>query len=245
MLKKKTNGMIKNLIDNQDINETMFFVLVNTVYFKASWENKFDVNNTTKMRFHKTPTNMVNMMHQINYFNYFENNILQALELPYDEKDYVMGIILPKRYLEEDEMNYSANNVPILSLANTNEIINNMQYTRIDLYLPKFTQKKNIELVPILKKMGITDLFNNHAELDIIEKARGEFVSKIIHESVVIVDEIGTEASAATVVLGKETASAPREEPKPKLFKADHAFIYYIRHIPSGLFLFYGDYQGK
>lgn len=239
-IETRTNGMIKSLVDKEDIQSSTIFVLINTIYFKAAWEHKFDMNNTTKMKFHKT--NIVDMMHQIDYFTYYENNTIQAIEIPYEENNYVMGIILPKRYLEEDEMNYTVNDAPIISFPEIMEIINNMSYTRLDLYLPKFTQRKNLELIPVLKKMGVTDLFDHRAVLGI---SGNIFVSKIIHEAVVIVDEIGTEASAATSINVKMMAMSPRDEPEPKLFKADHAFIYYIRHVLSGLFLFYGDYQGS
>lgn len=240
-IENKTNGLIKNLVDENDIDASMILVLINTIYFKASWQHKFDPDNTTKMKFHKT--NLVDMMHQINYFNYFENSTVQAIEILYKKNAYAMGVILPKRYLQEDEIDYSTNDVPLIPISETNEIINNMAYTRIDLYLPKFTQRKNLELVPVLIKMGVTDLFNHRADLTIAVK--DAFISKIIHESVVIVDEFGTEAAAATVVMGKITAMPPHAEPEPILFKADHAFVYYIRHLESGMFLFYGDYQGN
>ena len=236
-----TNGMIKNVIQPSIINPSSFLILINTIYFKASWLHKFNVRETTKMKFHKTPE-MVDVMHQINDFNYFENSSIQMIELPYDEKDYVMGIILPKKYLEEENLAYSINNVPIISEPQLNEFINNTQLQKIDLYLPKFTHRKRIELPAILKKMGLTNIFDRRlAELDIISKEI--YVSNIIHEAVVIVDEIGTEAAATTVVVMEKKLMLTRPV-KPILFKADHAFVFYIRYVPSNLILFFGDYQG-
>ena len=238
---KKTNGLIKNLVDANDIKDNMIFVLINTIYFKAEWENKFKSHKTTKMKFHKT--NMVDMMYQKSDFNYYENSKIQAIEMPYKNSNIVMGVILPKRYLEEDNMDYSANNVPIISSSEINEIINNMSFTEVKLYLPKFTQRKNLELVPILRKMGVIDLFDsNYADLNIASKK--SFVSKIIHEAVVIVDENGTEATAATTIFDIDMMANPMMKKPEIIFKADHAFIYYIRYVPSNLFLFYGDYQG-
>lgn len=241
-VEQNTDGMIKNIITPKNINPRMFFVLVNTIYFKGSWKNKFDVRNTTKMKFHKTDDDMVDMMHQVNYFNYYENEMVQLVELPYDEKNYAMGIVLPKKYLEEDEMGFSVNNVPQLTPFELNEMINNIQYTRVDLYLPKFTQRKNIDLVPILEKLGVTTLFHpKDAGLDLISK--DIYLSYIIHESIIIVDELGTEAVATTVIGAKSTAVLEKET--PKLFKANHAFVFYIRDVSNNLFLFYGDYQGS
>jgi serpin B/serpin B11/12 len=242
-VENNTDGMIKNIISSADIDNDIVFVLINTIYFKASWKNKFNVNNTTKMKFHKTESDMIDMMHQINYFDYYENKAIQMIEMPYDEKNYVMGIILPRMYLEQTNLDYSINNIPNFTAPEINEFINNKQFKRIDLYIPKFIHRKNLKLVPILKKMGVTDLFDKNAELDLM--ANGLYLSKIIHEAVVIVDEVGTEAAATTVIVDNAMMTAPRKEEKPILFRADHSFIYYIRHIPSNMFLFFGDYQGN
>lgn len=237
-IKEKTNSMIKNVISPNDINKYTSLILINTIYFRASWEHNFLVENTTKMEFHQTESNLVDMMHQINYFKYYENKSLQLVELPYNEKNYVMGIILPRKYLEEENMDYSMGNVPDLTPNELNEFINNTELKKIDLYIPKFTHRKNINLVPIFKKMGVIDLFDmKKAQLDIISKEI--FISKIVHEAAVIVDEIGTKAAAVTASIVKQ------HEINPILFKANHAFIYYIRYVPSNIFLFYGDYQGK
>ncbi|XWV25564.1 hypothetical protein QJ856_gp0190 [Tupanvirus deep ocean] len=242
-IENNTNGMIKNVVQQSDISTDTIFVLINTIYFKASWQHKFNVRNTTKMKFHKTEGNMVDMMHQKNYFNYYENKSVQVVEMPYDEKDYVMGVVLPRMYLEENGLDYSINNVPQFSKQEINEFINNLEFTEVELYIPKFTHRKKYDIVPILKKMGLIDVFGVNAELDIM--AKDAFISKIIHEAVVIVDEIGTEAAATTVAFGRAMAVRPRIKEKPKIFKADHAFVYYIRHLPSNYFLFMGDYQGN
>lgn len=233
-IKKKTGGIIKNIIKPLDIDNNISFILVNAIYFKASWQYKFNINNTTKMKFHKTINNVVDMMHQNNYFNYYENDTIQIVELPYNDNNYVMGIILPKKYLTETDLEYDINNIPNFTVSEINEFINNIQLKKIDLYIPKFIHRKNIQLVPIMKKMGIIDLFSSqNAQLDLM--AKNIHVSKIIHEVVVIVDEAGTDS--ATIAL-------PLKEEKSTLFKADHVFIYYIRYVPNNIFMFFGDYQG-
>lgn len=242
-IEKNTDGHIKEVLTTGDIDLNTIMIIVNTIYFKALWQNKFDSNFTTKMKFHKTESDPIDMMHQINDFNYYENSAVQMVELPYADKNYVMGIILPKKYIEEENIDYSINNVPILSEQEINEMINNTSYKKIDLYIPKFTHKKRYSLVPILKKMGVIDVFSEkYAELDVISK--NIYISKIIHEAVVIVDESGTIASATTAIVVNER-SANLSVDKPILFQANHAFIYYIRHIDTNTFLFYGDYQGN
>ena len=64
-------------------------------------------------------------------------------------------------------------------------------------------------------------------------------VSKLLN---FIVDEDGTEASAVTVAVCQ--SKCIRNDPEPKIFQADHSFIYYIKHIPTKTLLFVGDFRG-
>ena len=225
-IEKNTNGLIKNTLKENDINNMTIMILINTIYFKANWLHEFNIENTYKERFNNTK--QVDMMYQQNNFNYYENNKLQMIELPYKNEDYVMGIILPKD-----------NKIPIINTSQFNDLVNSLQEEKVQLHLPKFKHRKNIQLVPILEKLGVTDLFNNKANLDLAKEA---YVSKIIHEAVVIVDEKGTEAAAVTVIIMKQMMAMPTK--KPIIFKADHEFIYYIRHIPTNMILFYGNFDG-
>lgn len=233
-VEKKSDGFIKDIIPKIDIRSDTSIILANTVYFKGSWKYKFDIQETKIMTFHKT--NNIPIMHQINYFNYYENTKIQLVELPYDEKEYVMGIILPIKFMEESDLEYSLSNIPYFSFNEINEYINNLKLTKIDLYLPKFIHHKKMDLVKFLEKMQVQNLFEpNKANLNLISK--GAFVSKIIQETILIVDELGIESPNRDVRKINTLNS--------KLFKANHAFIYYIRYLPDNTFLIFGDYQGN
>ena len=74
-IENKTNHLIKNVISTNDIDSSTVFVLVNTIYFKADWKHKFNKKYTSKMPFNNNKNNLVNMMHQTNYFNYYKNKV--------------------------------------------------------------------------------------------------------------------------------------------------------------------------
>ena len=225
-VKNNTNGLIKNVITNNDIDQSTLLILINTIYFKSEFLNKFNKNNTEKMLFKGNISKMVDTMKQINVFPYYENKDTQIIEMLYKDNLYAMGLILPKKN----------GIIPKLSINETLELINNLKKNEIELFLPKFKQRKNIKLIPILQKLGVKDIFDNNANLAGISKEM--YVSNIIHEAIIIVDEIGTEATATTIIVGREITIISQS--KPKLFQADHPFIYYIRHMPTNIFLFYG-----
>ncbi len=226
-----TNSLIKNILSEQNISPSVIMIIINTIYFKSDWLNTFNPVQTKKIPFNDSQ--LIPMMNQINHYKYCKNDLAQVIELPYVNTDYVMGIILP---LDRTHISKSD---PISSLDFFNQ---NALMTKIDLYVPKFTHRENLDLGPILKKMGLVDLFGPKADLS--GMADDLFISKIIHEAVVIVDETGTEAAAVTAIVLREMAARP-DNIKPVIFKADHSFVYYIEHKPSRTILFVGLFDGE
>ena len=84
----------------------------------------------------------------------------------------------------------------------------------------------------------MTDAFSPaSADFSAATKAERLFIGAILHKAFVAVDEEGTEAAAATVMVMRGSAM-PRE---PELaFRADHPFLFLIRHVPTGAVLFMG-----
>ena len=68
------------------------------------------------------------------------------------------------------------------------------------------------------------------------------YVSFILQEAVIIVDEEGTEATAATIA-SLYTNFNQRSSDVP-VFRADRTFQYVVRYIPTNTILFTGVYDG-
>lgn len=95
-----SNGIIKMVTQSIDA-ESLSVAAINVFYLRSSWAQPFDPNKTFRAAFHKTPGNMIDLMHQTNFYNYYEDSNVQLIELPFHETDMVMGFILPKKYMDE------------------------------------------------------------------------------------------------------------------------------------------------
>lgn len=111
----------------------------------------------------------------------------------------------------------------------------NMMKAEVDLYLPKLKLEENYDLKSPLSSMGIRNAFDpGQADFTGMSVKKDLFISEVIHKAFVEVNEEGTEAAAATGVL------MMRSRVPTMTFKADHPFIFFIRHNKSQTILFFG-----
>jgi len=244
----KTRHKIKNIVPQGILNSLTRLVLVNAIYFKGNWASPFEKSNTTKQPFLMTSGNSIKvpMMNQKSYFGYEEHDSLWVLELPYaenrqekdpfelpisyDKNNLSMIILLPKQHdglaaLEES-----------LNPANLDEWLDSLQWKKVKVFLPKFKVSTGFELSKTLKNMGMPDAFNDDADFSGMDGTKELYIKSIIHKAFVDVNEKGTEAAAATAVFVGTRGLPP---PTP-IFRADHPFIFLIRHNSSGSILFMG-----
>jgi len=232
-IEQQTNDKIKDLIPEGVLNSMTRLVLTNAIYFKGTWEWEFDKSDTRDQEFKITPTNTVQvpMMYMKNEkanFNYLNNEDVQILELPYKGNDISMLIILPKDNLESIESS--------LTFDKLLEWKNQMKEEKIDsIYLPKFKFDTKYFMKETLSAMGMPTSFSMQADFSGMTGNKDLFISSVIHQAFVQVDEKGTEAAAATAVVMKQNAVA-----EPEIFKADHPFVFIIQEKETGNILFIG-----
>lgn len=246
-IEEQTNDRIKDLIPRGVLNAMTRLVLTNAIYFKGTWEWEFDKSDTRDQLFKITPENTVEvpMMYMKNdkaEFNYAELEKLQILELPYKGEEVSMLILLPKQGRAFDTetgesigYDYALADIE-LSSENLNEWKARMHETKLDgIFLPKFEFDTKYFLNDALKAMGMPTAFSMKADFSGMDGTTDLFISDVIHQAFVKVDEKGTEAAAATAVVMKITGIA-----MPKLFRADHPFIFLIQEKATGNILFLG-----
>lgn len=126
-----------------------------------------------------------------------------------------------------------------LTLQTIEESIQALRIRKLDLYLPKFRFTCQFSLSKALIGLGMSDAFSpGRADLSGIASVERLYIKEVLHKAFVDVHEKGAEAAAATAVAVAATAMPPPEE--PVLFKADHPFLFVIRHRQSGTVLFMG-----
>lgn len=213
-----------------DIGPDVVMYLINAIYFKGQWTYDFDKDLTTEGTFHLSPSeqNTVQFMHQEGAFEYYSNDSLQLLEMPYGQGNFSMVLLLPK----------TGHSVSALADGLSTEIWNlwlaDTTKENVDIAMPKFKfeyeRKLNDDLIGLgmVKAFGPADFSNINPSADL-------YISMVKHNSFVEVNEEGTEAAAVTVVEIVETSA-----PTPVTFTADRPFLFAIRETTTNTILFIG-----
>ena len=228
--KEKTHGKIKKIVDS--LPNLAFMVLLNAVYFKGKWEEKFKERDTRKKTFYncndKSKAKEVERMSIQKKFRYYSDKELQMVELPYQKDSMSAIIILPNRNKNINEFISEMSDDKIQLLIKKMDSGN-----EIALALPKFELKFESDLNDVLSKLGIHDAFNKKLAdfRELIEKKdRPIWIDLVKQKAYLKVDEEGTEAAAVTGITMDEID--PHEE-EPKIiipFIVDRPFLFMIRN---------------
>ena len=234
---EQTRGKIPQLIPAGLLGRDTRLVLTNAIYFKAAWATPFPKQATQTGDFFAltaaggTQAVKAEFMHRSGELRYFQDDTLQALELPYAAGDESMLILLPRERTGLEAMQKS------LSADRLEKIDAGLKPRQVQVALPKFMLRYQMDLANTLNQMGMSDAFGGKADFSGMCRAEKLAISNVIHEAFVDVNEDGTEAAAATAV-AMSRMSMPAGEPVP--FQADHAFCFLIRDRQSGATLFIG-----
>jgi serpin B len=229
---QKTNDKIKDLIQPGVLNALTRLVLTNAIYFKGNWSHQFKESETKNDRFWLTRDKAVTvpLMTQKGDFSYGKNEDMQLLALPYVGDNLSMLVLLPN---EVDGLSKLETTLTEDTLASWLPLLRKRE---VRVFLPKFTMTSEFNLGKILAAMGMPDAFTPQADFSGMTGNRDLYINAVIHKAFVDVNEEGTEAAAATAVTMKFTSAGT---PPPE-FRADHPFLFLIRHNPSGSILFLG-----
>jgi serine protease inhibitor len=227
-IESKTNGLIRNMIDNLD--ESTVMLLINAIYFKGKWSSQFDKSNTVQKSFFKPGgvTVEVPMMKQKSDFKLFSGEGFVLVEFPYGQGNFVMDVILPDKNFDLTSM------TQLMTDSNFKGWLAGMNTREVDLSFPRFKYGYKNGLNDILTNMGMGIAFSDNADFHNISDIPLQ-ISEVLHQAFIETNEEGTEAAAATVV-GIIATSMPQSF----ILNIDHAFLYLIRETTTNSILFMG-----
>ena len=232
-----TMGMIPEVLKESEFNPDAVSYLLNAIYFKGAWAEKFDKADTKNEEFQTgTGKKLVPMMHQEHEFYYTEDEYCQALQLPYGNGAYNITLLLPKEGKTVDDL------LGTLT-AETWQRYRWMGTAIVDVKLPSFESESDIDLSDIMTKLGMPNAFDeNLAEFPNFCNVP-TYIGLMKQVAKIKLNEEGTEAAAVTVIGMIESMVEP-QEPQHVNFHANRPFLYVINEQSTGAIFFIGKYVG-
>uniref|UniRef100_A0A8D2N849 Serpin domain-containing protein n=1 Tax=Zonotrichia albicollis TaxID=44394 RepID=A0A8D2N849_ZONAL len=232
-VERQTNGSIKNILRPSSVSSQTDMILVSAIYFKGLWEKAFkeEDTQTVPFRISEQESKPVQMMSQIGTFKVAEipSEKCRILELPYASGRLSLWVLLP------DDISGLEQLETAITFENLKEWTSSrkMEERKIKVYLPRMRIEEKYNLTSVLKSLGITDLFSSSADLSGISSARSLKVSGAFHEAFVEIQEAGSKAARSSGA-GVDDISVSEE------IRADHPFLFLIKHNPTDSILFFG-----
>ncbi|NWY25074.1 A1AT protein, partial [Pheucticus melanocephalus] len=193
-VKNKTHGNINQILEDLDPNTLM--VIVNYIYFKAYWENPFNIKGIHKDFFHVNARTSVEveMMTRDGFYKAYSDRKLscKVVQIPYKGNVTAFFILPNKGKLKQLEH--------ALTKTTVSKWERSLQRWRMELHIPKLSISGTYDLKRILMNLGVTDVFSNRADLSGITGNPDVKVSKATHKALLKIHENGTEAAAASSI---------------------------------------------
>jgi serpin B len=238
-VEERTAGRINEVISVDEINPDTSCFLSSAIYFKGSWMSPFRHSETQVGAFQAS---QVDYLHKLGSFMVDQGPEYQVVDIPYSDGEVALMVILP---LSPDGLSGLERH---LSQDTWNEFSSHLSLKTVDLMLPKFALSSKLELVEILKGLGIIDPFDpEKANFSGMTGKKNLYLSKMTHQTTLALSEEGTEADVASgsavsvpaspehaeskAFAGDRTLASVAVEPAaPIQFHADHPFIFVIHH---------------
>lgn len=238
-VEKQTGGKIKELFGSDALGPQTRLVLVSAIYFRGDWVSPFKKDATRPDTFQlsrerKAP---VQMMSQTETFAYGEVEGAQLLQMPYVGGDLALLVLLPR------EVDGLANLERTLTAEKLTAWVTRLREQKVQVSLPRFKMESAFNLPESLTALGMKTAFDpGTANFSSMNGGKEPlYLSAAVHKAFIDVNELGTEAAAATGVAVAGLSASPRAPAIP-VFRADHPFLFALRDVRTGVLLFLGRY---
>ena len=208
--------------------ENFAMSLINTLYLKADWQSKFEVEDTVPGIFKNADGSEGTVEYMNGYIptKAYKDDRVTMVRLDYRDsvfrKDLSFYAAMADRHIQLEDY------------------IDLMEYRDVILSLPKFQTESSVDMTEAAKALGINSVFSEGADFSAAfeETISNVYVNSILQDTVIGVDEEGTQASSTTRV----TLAGSLAEPEYIEVSFDRPFTYFIRDNDSGEILFMGRF---
>lgn len=238
---KNTAGMIPSILD--ELNPDAAMCLLNAIYFNADWTEKFDVNDTRNSSFTLPDGSIVTreLMHRKAIAQGCESELCSMLRIPFGSGgySYSMYVMLPAEGKTTGDL------IREMSQQELTDHLDAIDMTphEVDILMPRFEIVSDIDLIEVLKPMGIQSAFTASADFSNMSNA-SLFVSMMKQKAKIEVNEDGAKASAVTIASMGFTSPGPQHYEKAE-FHANRPFLYFILEESTRSIFFIGTYCGN
>ncbi|KAK1337507.1 hypothetical protein QTO34_002137 [Cnephaeus nilssonii] len=228
----------ENILSNNNVNDQTKILVVNAAYFIGKWMKKFPESETKEcpFRVNKTDTKPVQMMSLEAMFcmGNIDSINCKVIEIPFQNKHLSMLILLPKDVEDEstglEKVEKQLNSETLLQWTNPSTMAN----TKVKLSIPKFKVEKMIDPKASLENLGLKSSFDEStSDFSGMSETKGVALSNVIHR---VCLEISEDGGDSIEVPGSRILQHKDE------FRADHPFIYIVRHNKTRNIVFFGKF---
>ncbi|WP_017598328.1 serpin family protein [Nocardiopsis lucentensis] len=223
-----TQGLVRALLPPGSVTPQTLAVLATTLWVRLRWVMPFDPEETRPRVFHAPEGDReVPMMWSDAYLEHARAAGWSMVSLEGDQ-DLTLDVLLPDDPSGE---------LPALTPDTLAELRGNTVDRPVDLSLPRFRLEHSVDVLTALRELSFDALAEAAPDLPGMCDRPARF-DRILHRSVVTVDEAGAEAAAATAMVAVAgVPDALPEPPPPVEFTADRPFVFVLRRGEAILFL--------
>jgi len=227
----QTQDRIEDIIPPGVLDALTRLVLVNAIYLKAPWEKPFEPSMTKDALFDSGRLTVPMMTGGEVPATYRKGEGWQAATLAYAGGAVAMTIVLP-----EATPTGLAQVEATMAESGVNAFVTGGQQTALQVTMPKWTARTDLGLRDALTALGMPTAFDQiAADFSAMTKQEQLYISAVLHQGFIAVDEEGTEAAAATAVVMGTTSVQIVER-----FVVDRPFFYVVHDTAHGTPLFLG-----
>lgn len=226
---KSTDGKLPEV--TKDVEKTDGAMIINAMFFKPHWNEQFHHKMVDNRGFlvSRSFTVGVPMMHRTGIYGYLEDKVnkLFVLSMPLAHKKSSLVFFMPYQVEPLDRLE------KLLSKKQLDEWMGKLEESAVAVSLPKVSMEVSHNLQKHLGELGLTEAVDkSKADLSNISGKKDLYLANVFHASAMEWDIDGNPMD--------HSIFSSEKMKNPKLFYADHPFIFLVKDHKTNSILFIG-----